>query len=114
MNASARIEESRFGGFEEFADDEFVDPATEARDYENGSFDGASRCPRHPEQKTSSDDGVFDCDCSKCEAEAEADFQAWQVSPENLSRTVCRAWDGCSLPWTRVATCQDVEDDLPF
>jgi hypothetical protein len=49
MNASARIEESRF--------DEFVDPAAEARDYENGSFDSARRCPRHPDQKTTTTRG---------------------------------------------------------
>lgn len=35
----------------------------------------ARRCPRHPHVKTSSDDGMFDADCSQCEYEGEEEYQ---------------------------------------
>ena len=35
----------------------------------------ARRCPRHPNVKTSSDDGMFDGVCGLCENEMEDDFQ---------------------------------------
>lgn len=35
------------------------------------------RCPRHPDQKTSSNDGMFDAPCGKCEHEIETG-QSWE------------------------------------
>lgn len=41
------------------------------------------RCPRHPDQVTSSDDGVFDAPCGACEFEMEEHYGA--NDPEFLS-----------------------------
>jgi len=47
------------------------------------------RCPRHPGERTSSDDGMFDAPCGLCEAaEAEA-AEAWQHDPGNDRRPFC-------------------------
>lgn len=49
--------------------------------YEAGATYGdPRRCPRHPEVQTSSDDGMFDCDCYKCEHEAEEAYQAMEAA----------------------------------
>lgn len=54
-------------------------PEEEAREDELGAeYGDARRCPRHPGVKTSSDDGMFDCDCYKCEGEAEEEEEAYQ------------------------------------
>jgi len=62
----------------------------EDRDYEAGPFGDARRCPRHPNIKTSSDDGMFDGVCGECEygyesemrAAEEAAWPAWLLTPE--------------------------------
>ncbi len=42
----------------------------------------ARRCPRHPHVKTSSDDGMFDSDCSECEYGGEEEYQERRYAEE--------------------------------
>jgi hypothetical protein len=56
-------------------------------DHEAGPFGDARRCPRHPNVKTSSDDGMFDGLCDECEYGYEdemraAEEAAWLLTPE--------------------------------
>jgi len=54
-------------------------PEEEAREDELGAeYGDARRCPRHPGVKTSSDDGMFDGDCYKCEGESQEEEDAYQ------------------------------------
>lgn len=43
------------------------------RAYDFGPFGDPRRCPVHPGMKTSSDDGLHDAPCLRCEYEMEAD-----------------------------------------
>ena len=80
----------------------------------------ARRCPRHPGIKTSSDDGMFDGLCGRCEYESDAAFrEEEQTSP---TRTECNVPDAVFAVWTPVplwgtsATCLDAhhENEILF
>jgi hypothetical protein len=43
--------------------------ARELEDERGGELGDARRCPRHPNVKTSSPDGMFDTPCGECEYE---------------------------------------------
>lgn len=43
------------------------------------------RCRKHPEVKTSSDDGMFDAPCGRCESEMEDAWQAEMDAQEALN-----------------------------
>lgn len=92
---------------------------------EDTAYGDARRCPRHPNVKTSSDDGMFDCECLICENEMEDAADAWDCDPENPNRRQCggevNMLAGGMYPWSascRAATkaCDEVIDDeeIPF
>lgn len=85
----------------------------EHMDHENGAFGDARRCPHHPEVKTSSDDGMFDCDCYKCEGEMDDASNRWDYDPENPRRPYCGTGEVVvGLPrWGSVCV---PEDNIPF
>lgn len=56
------------------------------------------RCPVHPNVKTSSDDGMFDCPCGVCEMEMDDD-----VEPGSYER-----------PSPVEPPCAPGEEDIPF
>lgn len=61
------------------------DPQGEHEDHEAGAFGDSRCCPRHSSVKTSSNDGMFDCECHICEGEAEEAYEKAQwdaLSPE--------------------------------
>ena len=63
------------------------------------------RCPRHPDQKTSSNDGMFDAPCDKCEFEIESgqsweDYERWL---KEVHLPAMRAKDGEPLPTLKAA-----------
>lgn len=64
--------------FDDF--DGFVSPEDEAREHEAFASGDARRCPVHPGEKTSSDDGMFDAPCPRCEAEVDADCAEEEAS----------------------------------
>ena len=98
--------------------DDQVDPFEESRDWQDIFFDlGARRCPRHPSVKTSSDDGMFDCECHLCESEQDELERAWDFSPENERRPYCRPETYIINPtWMRglVSCVPTEEDNIPF
>jgi hypothetical protein len=49
----------------------------EEQDEIGGELGDPRRCPRHPDQKTSSPDGMFDTVCCKCEHENDTG-QSWE------------------------------------
>jgi len=55
----------------------FNDETAEMDDELGGELGDPRRCPRHPDQKTSSPDGMFDAPCGKCEHEMETG-QTWE------------------------------------
>lgn len=74
---------------------------------------GPRRCPRHPNQVTSSPDGMFDCPCAACEAEGEEGAAMAEYGD------MFAAGDGAPmLPWLPrpvVATYSaPSDDDAPF
>ena len=55
-----------YGYGSEWATEQAMEQAEDA-----GYYGDARRCPKHPEVKTSSPDGMFDAPCGKCEAAME-------------------------------------------
>jgi hypothetical protein len=82
----------------------------------------ARRCPVHPEARTSSDDGMFDAPCYKCEGEMDEHAERWEYDPENPRRAHCgvdanvAAGIGAKNPWLEsLVLCEPLpEDVLPF
>ena len=73
------------------------------------------KCPRHPHVKTSSDDGMFDAPCYVCEAEADAEAEAWEADPANPFRRFCDAGVMVRLPSIGLVACVPTDDDIiPF
>lgn len=79
----------------------------------------ARRCPIHPGVKTSSDDGMHDCDCGLCEAASEEAYQAmlWDELPSEEKAAILEA--------SRLAAIEDAareaasqkryeNDEIPF
>ena len=96
---------------------DFVDPAREAAEDELGATFGDPRCcPRHPSVRTSSDDGMFDGVCGDCEGESELAAQMWDYDPANPERAHCAlpVAPSAAEPMFRIATCQDVDDEICF
>ena len=87
------------------------DPQREAMEDEWGAqFGDARRCPKHPHVKTSSDDGMFDCDCGECEYESEMAYQ--QMKQDECPDTEP---DIAHADTMKVPALQDTtEDDIPF
>lgn len=79
-----------------------------------GPYGDARRCPRHPHVKTSSDNGMFDCECYMCETEADREMEEWEYSPENPHRPYCRKEPTMPYPYIQRATCKDEVDNIPF
>lgn len=112
-----------FGYDERF---EFADPEREAYEDEIGAaFGDARRCPHHPEVKTSSDDGMFDAPCGKCEASGDEYayyLEAKEARPVSCSDNfhlswevkVCTTWQvnyhGC---YVSAAECEK-DNEIPF
>lgn len=73
------------------------------------------RCSRHPEVKTSSNDGLFDAaGCDRCEAEAQdaADEEAYAAEVATLfgfGRLVA-----LSGPWIEVKVVFESQDEIQF
>lgn len=81
----------------------------------NVIYGDARRCPHHPEVKTSSDNGMFDAPCYKCEGAEMDAWEAWQYDPENPCRPYCdNQVRAIAMPWRFVATCDQVPDEIPF
>lgn len=62
----------------EFGFNEHYEELTGYEEHLHDSMDDGGdprRCPKHPHVKTSSDDGMFDCDCYVCEGESEEAYQ---------------------------------------
>lgn len=112
-------------------DDPYFDPQREAEEDEWGAqFGDARRCPRHPHVKTSSDDGMFDCDCGECEYESEMAYResqepTWGAPVVGSGIVDDMAADAEECPPTEpdiahadtvpVPPVQDTtEDDIPF
>lgn len=80
----------------------------------------ARRCPFHPGEKTSSDDGMFDAPCRLCEGEQDDAYMAWQYDPENPRRPYCGLPTGISYltvlfpPWNAKSCEASEDDDIPF
>jgi hypothetical protein len=75
----------------------------------------ARRCPHHPEVKTSSDDGMFDAPCYKCEGAMSNEVERW----DHDLRNPCRHYCGLNLPrvssyYYTVACVPTDEDNIPF
>lgn len=93
----------------------YFDPAQEAREDEIGAMYGdARRCPRHPHVKTSSDDGMFDCDCGECEYESEMAYQEWECNPDNPTRLHCAPETYIASQATHTVGCDDTDEEIPF
>ena len=92
-------------------EDPYFDPEREAMDHEWGaSFGDARRCPRHPHVKTSSDDGMFDCECGECEYESEMAYQ--RMKADECTDTIPDSGLADTLP-VPAPTMSD-SDDIPF
>lgn len=93
---------------------------------EEGAYGDPRRCHRHPEVRTSSDDGMFDAPCGRCESEGDehCDWSEWKEAlvasgptcddifvPWNTTRS-CRT-DGVQLCYTSQAQVP-AEDEIPF
>ena len=77
----------------------------------------ARRCSFHPGVKTSSDDGMFDAPCYKCEAEMDEAAHMWEYDPANDQRLYCALPTGPrgTESVRGGASCLDVVDDeIPF
>ena len=88
------------------------------------SYGDPRKCPRHPNVAISSPDGMFDCDCSLCEAEADRgdDVEAI-LDPEEATRKAAEAERLNALNETdpivayRMGTplrASFFDDDIPF
>jgi len=88
----------------------------EMQDEYGAEFGDPRVCPRHPEVKTSSNDGMFDADCGKCEYESYQEDQAWDHDPSNPERRYCGIIEGyISLPRFNTVACEaSPEDSIPF
>lgn len=73
----------------------------EEQEEAHGLFDGGDprRCPIHPGEKTSSDDGMHDAPCCACE---------WENSEEGF---MARHWQG---PVQQTIPAQASDDGIPF
>jgi hypothetical protein len=92
-------------------DDPYFDPQREAEEDEWGAqFGDARRCPRHPHVKTSSDDGMFDCDCGECEYESEMAYR--QQQDEECPPTEPDLAHADTVPVPVLKAPED--DDIPF
>jgi hypothetical protein len=92
-------------------DDPYFDPQREAEEDEWGAqFGDARRCPRHPHVKTSSDDGMFDCDCGECEYESEMAYR--QQQDEECPPTEPDLAHADTVPVPVFKAPED--DDIPF
>lgn len=91
-------------------DDEGFSPEREAMEDEWGAqFGDARRCPKHPHIKTSSDDGMFDCDCGECEYESEMAYQ--QMKQDECPDTVP---DSGAMDTVRTPVVNATEDNGGF
>lgn len=85
----------------------------------------ARRCPRHPGVKTSSDDGMFDAPCDRCEAEMyEAEqkeaYEAWEATQPKCASAFAMCdtthqpfgFDLTYCPKQSAAVCDT--DSIPF
>jgi len=82
-----------------------------------GPYGDARRCPRHPQVKTSSDDGMFDGVCGICEDEMSITAFEWSFDSANPQRKMCQAFTLYIPQEPRYPTsCKDelVEDNIPF
>jgi hypothetical protein len=99
--------------------DDFVDPAQEARDFEDGCYGDPRRCPHHPHVKTSSDDGMFDAPCGECEAAMDRAHHE-QLEAEDAARYpdgFCAhqsLYDGPHCFTAAEAAREAEEADIPF
>jgi hypothetical protein len=84
--------------------------AQEARDEEGAKYGDPRRCPRHPSEKTSSADGMFDAPCGACEAEMDDDlpYTGEGSIAEVLGSEAAEMYEG-PLGWD-----EGPSDDLPF
>ena len=90
-------------------DSEDAIAAQEARD-EEGAYGDPRRCPRHPSEKTSSADGMFDAPCGACEAEMDEDlpYTGEGSIAEVLGSEAAEMYEG-PVGWD-----EGPADDLPF
>jgi hypothetical protein len=76
------------------------------------------RCPRHPNVKTSTPDGMFDWPCDVCEGEMSEDAARWQYDPENPCRQFCgldEVTPTCAFPRHFDKGCvPNADDEIPF
>lgn len=76
------------------------------------SFEGdARRCPRHPQVKTSSDNGLFDGLCGLCEQQADddalqAEYEALEATGQLVPQAALLAEAAPQEAWA--------DDDIPF
>ena len=80
----------------------------------NVIYGDARRCCHHPEVKTSSDDGMFDAPCHKCEGAEMDAWEAWQSNPENPSRLYCGNEAGLIRMPRFLVSCEKNLDEIPF
>lgn len=108
------------------ADGELMTAEEEARQDEMGAEMGdPRRCPRHPNVKTSSNDGMFDCLCEICEGEMSDEAEEHRATHADVDPYLptmgCR--HGLQAWWfapaaRRPVTCMDAaridDSDIPF
>lgn len=81
------------------------------------SVGDARRCPFHPGEKTSSDDGMFDAPCGECEFAMSVAEAEWDCDPSNPHRPYCKALPfiiGVPQPYHTASCVPSEEDQIPF
>lgn len=82
------------------------------------NFGDPRRCSRHPDVKTSSDDGMFDAPCGKCEFEMEEHYGAndRHEQSEEGTETPLPEDDHMGYDTTRERDIDRMDDgeDVPF
>jgi hypothetical protein len=71
-------------------------------------------CPRHPGEKTSSDNGLFDGPCNICEGEMSEEAARWDYDPANTQRKHCGNEVYIPQPYFTMTCVSILDDNIPF